>query len=84
MQNKPYKIQENTSMTVNEPAVSYQRTHVESSFSGTWNPNVSFHGTQEEWREHFRHIEEGKFTSLEEANKEFEAWKKEYLANRLK
>jgi len=48
-----------------------------------WNPNLPFIGTQEEWREHFLQIEQGNFTPLEEANKEFELWKKEYLANRL-
>ena len=54
------------------------------SSSSEWNPNVPFHGTQEEWWEHFHRIEIGNFTPLEEANKEFETWKKNYLANRLK
>jgi len=84
MKNKPYKTPENTQATVEEPAVAYQRNVVETSSSGNWNPNVAFHGTQEEWWEHFHRIEEGNFTPLEEANREFEAWKKEYLANRLK
>jgi hypothetical protein len=52
--------------------------------SNNWNPNVPFCGTQEEWWDHFHRIEEGHFMSLEDANKEFEAWKKEYLASRLK
>jgi hypothetical protein len=84
MPNKPYKIPKNTLTTLNEPAVAYRRTVVETSPSGDWNPNVPFHGTQDEWWEHFHRIEEGKFTTIEEADKEFEIWKKEYLANRLK
>jgi len=51
--------------------------------SDEWNPNVPFHGTQEEWWKHFHQIEQGEFTPLEQANKEFHAWKMEYLANRL-
>jgi hypothetical protein len=33
---------------------------------------------------HFHRIEEGKFTPLEEADREFEIWKKEFLASRLR
>ena len=85
MPSKYYQTLENKPMTVSEPAVAYARVaSTESYDSSRWNPNVPFHGTQEEWWEHFHKIEEGNFTPLEEANKEFEAWKKEYLANRLK
>jgi len=82
MQKKPYKIQKNTPTTVNEPAVAYQQT-VGKTSSNSWNPNVPFHGTQEEWWEHFHEIEKGEFMSAEESNREFEAWKKAFLASRL-
>jgi len=86
MQAKPYKIPKNTSQVLSEPAVAYQLrpAPAEISLSNKWNPNVPFHGTQDEWWEHFHQIEEGQFTPLKEANKEFNEWKKEYLANRLK
>ena len=83
MKNKPYKIPENKQTTVDEPAMAYQRNIVETSPSGGWNPNVPFHGTQEEWWEHFHHIEEGEFMTIEEADKEFEIWKKKLLASRM-
>jgi len=83
MLTKSYNIAENNPMTVAEPAVAYGITS-EISSSKKWNPNVPFHGTQEEWWEHFHHIEKGNFTPLEEANREFEIWKKNYLASRLK
>jgi len=54
MSNKPYKTKENTPTTVNEPAVAYQSANAKTSLSdNSWNPNVPFHGTQEEWWEHF-------------------------------
>ena len=81
MPNKSYKIQKNESPTVNEPAVAY-KTKI--STSNSWNPNAPFIGTQEEWLEHFQRIEEGNFTPWEEAEKEFELWRTEYLASRLK
>jgi len=86
MSNKPYKTleTEDNPLKVNEPVAVYRRTPVKTSTSGAWNPNVPFHGTQEEWWAHFHRIEKGNFTPLEEANREFEAWKKEYLASRLK
>ena len=49
-----------------------------------WNPNVPFHGTQEEWWEHIRRIEAGNFMSLEEFDSKFNAWKTEYLAKKLR
>ncbi|MCL1932787.1 MAG: hypothetical protein FWF53_03095 [Candidatus Azobacteroides sp.] len=85
MPNKSYKIPKNPSKTVSEPATAYQRqpATAEISSSDEWNPNVPFHGTQEEWWEHFRRIEEGNFSTWEEHQKRFDAWKKEYLANRM-
>ena len=83
MPNKPYKTPENPPMIVGEPAVAYRRTIAETSTSDKWNPNVPFHGTQEEWWEHFHRIEEGAFMTIEEADKEFEEWKKESLASRI-
>jgi len=81
MRNKPYKIPENTPQTANEPVAAYRQNVVETSLSGNWNPNVPFHGTQEEWWEHFHRIEEGNFETWEEHQKKFYAWKKEFLAN---
>jgi hypothetical protein len=83
MPNKPYKNNDDETMTVSEPAVAYQPAGTQALSSGDWNPNVPFCGTQEEWWEHFHRIEEEHFTPLEEANKEFDAWKKEFLASRL-
>jgi len=81
MSRKLYEIPEDTSlMTVNDSAVAYSITP---SISSKWNPNVPFHGTQEEWWEHFRCIEVGEFMTIEEADKEFETWKKEYLASHI-
>jgi hypothetical protein len=51
---------------------------------GKWGPNAMFTGTQDEFMEHIRNIEAGEFMSLEEFENRHEAWKKEYLANRLK
>lgn len=65
---------------VNEPEAVYETSPP---IVDKWNPNKQFDGTQEEWWEHFREIEKGEFTSLEEANKEFEAWKESYLQSRL-
>ena len=82
MSEKKYKMAEDTPpMTVSEPAVVYATS---APASTKWNPNVPFHGTQEEWFDHFHRIEQGNFTPLEEANREFELWKKEFLANRLR
>jgi len=78
MQHKSHKNQENTAGNIAELAVDCNATDSKNS----WNPNVPFIGTQEEWWEHFHQIEKGEFTPLKEANKEFEAWKKKYLANR--
>ena len=52
--------------------------------SDPFNPNVPGHCTQEEFIAHIREIEAGNFTPWEEAKKEFAAWKKGFLASRLK
>ena len=72
---------ENTPKTVGEPAVAYRAATSKVGSSAEWNPNVPFHGTQEEWWEHFHRIEEGEFMTIEEADRRFDAWKKEYLAS---
>ena len=82
MRKKPYKIQENTPKIANEPTVAYRQI-VSATSSGSWNPNVPFHGTQEEWWEHIHRIEQGEFMSIEEADKEFAIWKKNFLASRM-
>jgi len=84
MRKKSYKISEKTPDIVLEPAVAYGSTSYKVSSSNRWNPNVPFVGTQKEWWDHFHRIEEGPFYTLEEANREFEAWKKEFLASRLR
>ncbi|MDR0732732.1 MAG: hypothetical protein LBF08_01530 [Dysgonamonadaceae bacterium] len=84
MSSKHYKTKIKAPMTVGEPVATYQYPVSENSLSDAWNPNVPFHGTQEEWWEHFHRIEEGHFTSGEEHEKQFEAWKKEYLTNRMR
>ena len=82
MQKKTYKSKEKKRDTASEPIMDYQKDSTET--ARKWDPNVPFHGTQEEWWEHFYEIEKGEFIPWEEAKKEFEAWKKDYLANQLK
>jgi len=79
MSKKTYNIPEDVPQTISEPAVAYQ-----TSSSAHWNPNVPFHGTQEEWWEHFHQIEQGEFMTPNEYHKRFEAWRKDFLANRMK
>jgi hypothetical protein len=83
MPKKTYKIPDASPGTVSEPVVAYRKASAGTSSGDSWNPNVPFHGTQEEWWEHFHRIEEGPFYTIEEADKEFEVWKKELLANRM-
>ncbi|MDR0873870.1 MAG: hypothetical protein LBN27_10480 [Prevotellaceae bacterium] len=73
MKTKSYTFEEVGTAGVAEPAIAYQRTT-------SWNPNVPFSGTQDEWWEYFMQIENGQFHSLETANREFNVWKKDYLA----
>jgi hypothetical protein len=85
MPNKPYKTKDNVLATADESVVAYESASDKTSSSGnSWNPNVPFQGTQEEWWEHFHRIEESPFMSLEEFDEKFETWKKEFLASRLK
>ena len=81
MTNKPYQKIGDEPMMVCEPAVAYR---TKASNYDRWNPNVPIHCTQEEFLDYIHEIEAGKFTSWEEAEKEFEAWEKEFLASRLK
>jgi len=83
MPKKSYNIQKDAPVNVAEPAVAYRTTNAEVLSSDNWNPNVPFHGTQEEWWEHFHRIEAGNFMTIEEADREFEIWKKEFLASRI-
>jgi hypothetical protein len=83
MSKKSYKITEEKPMTVEESAIAYQTKITKTSSLDSWNPNVPFHGTQEEWWDHFHRIEEGEFCTWEEHKKKFNAWKKEYLKNRM-
>jgi len=78
---KPYKQPKSEPILVNDPATVYQTAASETASFDSWNPNVPFHGTQEEWWEHFHKIEEGHFSTWEEHQKKFNAWKKEYLAS---
>jgi hypothetical protein len=80
MSDKTYQTKDSAPTTLNEPAVAYMPTNSKTS---SWNPNVPFCGTQEEWWEHFHRIEEGEFYTLEEFDKKFETWKKNFLASRL-
>ena len=85
MTEKSYKIPENKPETVCEPVTAYQRrpATAEMTSSDKWNPNIPLQVTEEEWLEHIRKIEEGPFMSIEEADREFEIWKKEFLASRM-
>ena len=81
MPQKQYNIQEDAPTTVAEPVEAYLTAGTD--VSDKWNPNVPFHGTQEEWWEHFHRIEEGPFYTIEEANEEFRIWKEKFLASRM-
>ncbi|MDR3251576.1 MAG: hypothetical protein LBT42_07950 [Tannerella sp.] len=83
MSKKQYNTEDQAPMTVGEPAVAYGNASAKTSPDDGWNPNVPFHGTQEEWWEHFHQIEQVPFYTIEEADEEFEIWKKELLASRL-
>ena len=80
MQTKPYHIPETEHLIAAEPAVAYSSISLEPKpSSDSWNPNVPFHGTQEEWWEHFHRIEEGNFVTWEEHQKKFNEWKQQFL-----
>jgi hypothetical protein len=81
MSEKTYHIQEDAPVSVGEPVAEYlvspqTASNREGVFNNKWNPNMPFHGTQEEWWEHIREIEAGKFETWEEHQKRFNAWKK--------
>jgi len=78
MLQKIYKNQGNVTVGVEAPAVAFKKTA-----SNRWNPNVPFTCTQEEFWEHIHEIERGEFSTWEEHKKKFNAWKKEYLTNRM-
>lgn len=71
------KKQQHTSKTetpkVSEPETVYQTSRD----VDKWNPTKPFHGTQEEWWEHFREIEKGEFTPVKEAHERVSQWLKE-------
>ncbi|MDR3218106.1 MAG: hypothetical protein LBU22_03860 [Dysgonamonadaceae bacterium] len=74
MPKKPYKTKDNASATVNEPVVAYESESVRTSSSAGRNPNVPFHGTQEEWWKHFHRIEEGPFYPISEVHQHISQW----------
>ena len=74
MPQKSYNIPEETPKTLAEPAVAYQTTSSNISSSDRWNPNVPFHGTQDEWWEHFHRIEEGAFYPAFEVHQRISKW----------
>jgi len=84
MPKKSYIKPENNPATISEPAVVYETATADGSSADDWNPNVPFHGTQDEWWEHFHQIEEGNFMTLEEFDRKVETWKTYYLASKLK
>ena len=82
MPNKSYQIQEDAPLIVSEPAVAYQRT-APSEYSltggdyelaGKINPNVPFHGTQEELWDHIHRIEAGPFYPVAETHQRISQW----------
>ena len=72
MKKKPYSSKDKKS-TVNDPETAYET----SSEVDKWNPNKPFHGTQEEWWEHFHEIEKGEFSPAEESHQRIREWLKE-------
>jgi len=82
MPKKLYKLSNNVSPVIGEPAVAYSR--MKSPAVVEWNPNVPVHATQEEWWDHIHEIEKGPFMTLEEFDRRFEAWRKQYHASKLK
>ena len=73
MKTKPYHTSESEPVIAGEPAVAYKSKY-EISSSDRWNPNVPFHGTQEEWWEHFHRIEEGEFYPVAETHQRISKW----------
>ena len=74
MPKKPYKTPKKAPVTIGEPAVTYESAVSEISSSNKWNPNIPFHGTQEEWWDHFHRIEEGPFYPVSEVHQRISQW----------
>ena len=74
MQKKSYKTSKSVMLKVNEPAAVYKTAVTDISSSDKWNPNVPFHGTQEEWWDHFHRIEEGPFYPVSEVHQRISQW----------
>ena len=75
MPKKTLNIPEESPQIVSEPAVAYRRDVAHNvSTQNQWNPNVPFHGTQEEWWEHFHRIEEGEFYPVFETHQRISKW----------
>ena len=77
MSNKPHKTSNDTPTNLDKPAVTSENATVQTS-SDRWNPNVPFHGTQEEWWEHFHKIEQGTFYPVEETFQRISQWLDNY------
>jgi len=69
-----YKMPESEPTLVQEPAAAYGVAVAQTVFSSKWDSNVPFHGTQEEWWEHFHRIEEGEFYPASEAHQRISQW----------
>ena len=79
MKDKEYQTKEKKADIAAEPKVAYvtkKPIHID--------PNVPFHGTQEEFLEYIHAIEQGEFMTLDEFDRRFEAWRKEYHAKKSK
>jgi len=73
MQTKSSHISKNEPVVAGEPVAAY-KIRDEISSSDRWNPNVPFHGTQEEWWEHFHNIEKGEFYPVAEVHQRVSEW----------
>lgn len=60
--------------TTREPLATYQAPSRVAK-----NPNNLLVKTEQEFKEYFENIEQGNFLNLDEANEQFEEWKKNYL-----
>jgi len=69
-----YNTQGNEPTLVQEPAAAYGMATAEVASFNKWNPNTPFHGTQEEWWEHFHRIEEGHFYPASETHQRISQW----------
>jgi len=74
MLRKSYNYQGNTSVSTDDSVADCEKIRFKKTSSKSWNPNVPFVGTQEEWWEHFHQIEQGEFMTLEELDSKMEVW----------